>query len=422
MSNRPKILVVDDTPHNVKLLADLLAATGYDVITAASGAEALAQLGEHQPDLVLLDVVMPGMSGYEVCRKIREKPDTRLLPVVMVTALDPEEERVKGIEAGADDFLPKPVNTEELLARVRSLLRIKELHEKVRAQVETEKGLRTDLAAKVVALEEANQALREAQAELVQSEKMASLGQLVAGLAHELNNPVGIIYASTRILEDKLDRLESAGDEGARLLPDLRKLAERSCEAAKRSNAIVEDLRSFSKLGEADLKAVDIHEGIESALSFLSFRKSEGIRFHRHFGVLPPVECYAAQLNQALMSLLQNACEAVAARPGPGNVWVATQVRLARELADWRGERQDEEVVVVSVRDDGVGIPPEGIDRIFDPFYTTKQVGEGTGLGLSIAYGIAQRHGGRIRAESESGEGTTMTLEFPLDRRPTEES
>ncbi len=134
MSERSKILVVDDTPRNVKLLADLLAAKGYDVRTAASGAEALALLPEYEPDIVLLDVMMPGMSGYEVCRKIRENPETRLLPVVMVTALDPGEERVKGIEAGADDFLSKPVNTQELLARVRSLLRIRELHETVRAQ------------------------------------------------------------------------------------------------------------------------------------------------------------------------------------------------------------------------------------------------------------------------------------------------
>jgi class 3 adenylate cyclase len=131
-----RILVVDDTPHNVKLLADLLGARGYDVMTAASGAEALVCLAAQSLDLVLLDVVMPGMSGYEVCRAIRANQVTRLLPVVMVTALDPSEERVKGIEAGADDFLTKPIHTAELLARVRSLLRIRGLHETVRAQAD----------------------------------------------------------------------------------------------------------------------------------------------------------------------------------------------------------------------------------------------------------------------------------------------
>jgi len=134
VSEPHKILVVDDTPHNVKLLADLFAAHGYAVCTAESGPEALERLEQEHPSLVLLDVVMPGMDGYEVCRKIRESPETRLLPVVMVTALDPDEERVKGIEAGADDFLAKPIQTAEVLARARSLLRIRDLHEIVRQQ------------------------------------------------------------------------------------------------------------------------------------------------------------------------------------------------------------------------------------------------------------------------------------------------
>jgi len=129
-----KILVVDDNPQNVKLLAHLLIAKGYAVVTARSGPEALALIEAEQPDLVLLDIVMPEMSGYEVCRKIRENPATGILPVVMVTALDPSQERIKGLEAGADDFLTKPINQPELLARVRSLLRIKEYHDTVQAQ------------------------------------------------------------------------------------------------------------------------------------------------------------------------------------------------------------------------------------------------------------------------------------------------
>jgi class 3 adenylate cyclase len=129
-----KILVVDDVPRNVKLLADLLTAKGYSAVTASSGREALAQIEAERPDLVLLDVVMPEMSGYEVCRKIREDPATEILPVVMVTALDPTEERVKGLDSGADDFLTKPINQAELLARVRSLLRIKELYATIQAQ------------------------------------------------------------------------------------------------------------------------------------------------------------------------------------------------------------------------------------------------------------------------------------------------
>ena len=134
MRSPTKILVVDDTPKNVKLLADVLSAKGYAVATASSGAEALAEIEAHKPDLVLLDVVMPEMSGYEVCRRIRARPDSEMLPIVLVTALDPAEERAKGLDAGADDFLSKPIHQAELLARVRSLLRIKELYETVQAQ------------------------------------------------------------------------------------------------------------------------------------------------------------------------------------------------------------------------------------------------------------------------------------------------
>ena len=152
-----KILVVDDTPQNVKLLADLLTVKGYTVVTAASGAEALKQMEAERPDLVLLDVVMPGMSGYEVCRKIRENPATQILPVVMATSLDPAQERVKGIEAGADDFLTKPINQPELLARVRSLLRIKEMYDTIQAQaaqlVEWNKTLEERVQEQVTQLE-----------------------------------------------------------------------------------------------------------------------------------------------------------------------------------------------------------------------------------------------------------------------------
>jgi class 3 adenylate cyclase/CheY-like chemotaxis protein len=150
MNTPPRLLVVDDTPANLKLLADLLGAKGYGVVTAAAGPEALEKVEKERPDLVLLDVMMPGMSGYEVCRKIRESPATAMLPVVMVTALDPAQERVKGIEAGADDFLMKPINQQELLARVRSLLRIKALQDEL---TEWNKTLERRVAEQVAQLE-----------------------------------------------------------------------------------------------------------------------------------------------------------------------------------------------------------------------------------------------------------------------------
>lgn len=144
-----RVLVVDDTPQNVKLLADILGAKGFVAITAANGEEALAKLAAEQPDIVLLDVMMPGLSGYDVCRRIRADPATALLPVVLVTSLDPHEERVKGIEAGADDFLSKPIHQAELLARVRSLLRIKALQDEVRRQADELRAWNATLEARV---------------------------------------------------------------------------------------------------------------------------------------------------------------------------------------------------------------------------------------------------------------------------------
>src|SRR5262249_33530921 len=145
----PKVLVVDDLPQNVKLLADLLTAKGFAVATASSGPEALGKVDSERPDLVLLDVMMPEMSGYEVCRKIREKPDMGILPVVMVTSLDPSQERIRGLEAGADDFLTKPVNQAELLARVRSLVRVKQLYDTVQTQAAEPAELNKTLAERV---------------------------------------------------------------------------------------------------------------------------------------------------------------------------------------------------------------------------------------------------------------------------------
>jgi class 3 adenylate cyclase len=145
----PKILVVDDTPHNVKMLVDLLSAKGYATVTASSGQEGLAQVEAERPDLVLLDVMMPGMDGYEVCRRIRANPEYGILPVVMVTALDPARERIKGLEAGADDFLTKPVNMAELIARVRSLLRIKDLYTTVQVQAAELADLNANLEQRV---------------------------------------------------------------------------------------------------------------------------------------------------------------------------------------------------------------------------------------------------------------------------------
>jgi len=263
--------------------------------------------------------------------------------------------------------------------------------------------------------------LQNAQAQLVQSEKMASLGQLVAGIAHEVNNPVSFIYGNmdhlTEYINDikkvlagfmdlkslnleekqQIDNLVQETDLDF-LLKDLDKLIKSCKNGAERTKDIVVALRSFSRLDEAALKDADIHEGIDSTLEILTHNYKNRITVHKEYGNIPKIRCYASQLNQVFMNLLANASQAI---ENNGDVWIKTQKK---------GEN-----VLISIRDTGKGISEENIKKLFTPFFTTKPIGQGTGLGLSISYGIIEKHNGWIWAESKVGAGTTFNIELPLE-------
>jgi signal transduction histidine kinase len=247
-------------------------------------------------------------------------------------------------------------------------------------------------------LEEAYQELKTAETHLVQSEKMASLGRLVAGVAHEINNPVSFIASSVAPLRRRLERAATATPaDAARLLAEAREIIEIMARGAERTTAIVRDLRSFSRLGEAVRKPVDLRDGIEVTLRLLESRWRDRLTIHREYDeTLPPVECDPGQLNQVFMNLLANACDATTTG---GNIWVRTTTQGTDAC--------------VTIRDDGGGIPPESLGRIFEPFFTTKEVGSGTGLGLAIAHGIVAAHGGRIEVESAPGAGSTFRVILP---------
>jgi len=232
----------------------------------------------------------------------------------------------------------------------------------------------------------------------VQSEKMAALGRLVAGVAHEINNPVAFISSSVAPLRRRLETAAAdAPPEVAELLADAREIVAVMARGAERTAAIVKDLRSFSRLGEAARKPVDLHDGLEVSLRLLEPRWRGRIEIHRDYGTLPPVECDPGQMNQVFMNLLANACDAI---PERGNLWLTTRAE---------GDR-----VRVTIRDDGVGMAPEVVGRIFDPFFTTKDVGGGTGLGLAISHGVLAAHGGRIEVESTPGRGATFRIVLPV--------
>ena len=259
-------------------------------------------------------------------------------------------------------------------------------------------------------LEAANRELHETQAQLVQSEKLAALGQLVAGVAHELNTPLGAIRSTqdslgraVAKLKVALDRYEGAeGDRAVqRSLTAIEQADQLIADGGARVTEIVDRLRSFARLDEAELKRVDINRGIEDVLALLgSELGGDGVTITRELAELPPVACYPRQLNQALINLLANARQAVG--EGGGEICVSS-----RRNGRW---------VEIEVRDNGVGIAQEHLDRIFDPGFTTRGVGVGTGLGLAICYRVIKQHGGEIDVDSTPGRGSRFTLRIPADR------
>lgn len=409
-----RILIVDDEEAVRKVLGAHLE-DRYECDTAVDAQEALKKLGEKQFALALVDVQMPGLSGIELLRKV--VTDFSHVAVIIASAVDRPQRVIDALRLGAFDYLIKPIDFDVLSVTVeRALERRLLLKNAVRYKQDLEKR-NSELAAQKAELQRL-------QAQLVQNEKMASLGQLAGGVAHELNNPAGFICSNMENLSTYVSGLERLlvfydriplpsqfESEGRllkkeigheRLLPELASIVEDCHEGARRIHDIVLNLRTFSRLDEADFKKVDIHQGIDATIRILSqYYHSGHITLERDYGVLPPVECFASQLNQVWMNLLKNAAQAVGRGPGVVRIETGVENRSA----------------FVRIRDNGCGIARQNLSRVFDPFFTTKSVGEGTGLGLSISYGIIEKHRGTIEVESRPGHGTTFTTLIPLNIR-----
>jgi signal transduction histidine kinase len=409
-----RILIVDDEDAVRNLFATSLSEK-YECVKAASAQEALDRLAEQQFALVISDVQMPGLSGIELLRKIvSDFPD---VAVIIVSGVDRSQRVIDALRIGASDYLIKPCDLDVLdFSVTRALER--------RALLRDGKRYKQDLERRNQELATQKAELERLQAQLVHSEKMASLGQLAGGVAHELNNPAGFIYSNMETLGEYVSDLkvmlaaydglalsaELASQVDATkqeiryetLVPELSSIVADCQEGARRIRDIVLNLRTFSRLDEAEVKKIDIHAGIDATIRLLSqYYSSNHITLKREYGNLPLVDCFAGQLNQVWMNLLTNAAQAIGR--GPGEVTIETGVK--------------DSAVMVRIGDTGDGIAAENLTRIFDPFFTTKPVGEGTGLGLSITYGIVEKHGGTITVESTPGIGTTFTTLIPLNEQ-----
>jgi signal transduction histidine kinase len=260
-----------------------------------------------------------------------------------------------------------------------------------------------------IKVEERTAELKQAHSKLIHSEKMASMGQLVAGIAHEVNNPLGAVRSMAQSNKLAADKLKSAIEkqavaENAEIdrFFDVMGNANRVIEdGTKKVAEVIETLRNFANLDEADFQQFDVHEGLEDTLKILQHEFKENVKLTRNYGDVPKVNCFPAQINQVFLNILTNANEAIV---NEGEITVSTYTR--------------DDTVYVKIKDTGVGIPEENRKRIFDPGFTTKGVGVGTGLGLAICYKIVNDHNGDIRVESKEGEGSAFTVVLPVDSNP----
>ncbi|MDZ8221820.1 response regulator [Nostoc sp. ChiVER01] len=445
------VLIVDDIPANLEVLSDALTDAGFEVAVATNGESALKQVEYNIPTLILLDVMMPGIDGFETCRRLKANANTKDIPIIFMTALSDSVDKVRGLSLGAVDYITKPFQQAEVLARVQvhvqlrnatiameqQNIHLKQENEQRIAAETALQHLTQDLEQRVVErteeLAHTLQILQKAQVQLVQAEKLATLGQLVAGIAHEINNPINFIYANihhanhyihdllkliqlylvqyphpTKDIEKSIKEIDLYF-----LIEDLPKLLSSMEMGAQRISNIVKSFRNFSRHDESELKIVDIHEGIDSTLNILEYRLKEkvnnqSINIVKKYGSLPQVECCAGKMNQVFMNILSNAIDALEELIINDKYFIFPTILIHTEVLE-------AEYVVIRIIDNGLGISEEAQKRLFDPFFTTKPAGKGTGLGLSISYQIVEeQHGGSLTCISNPGQGAEFVIKIPI--------
>jgi signal transduction histidine kinase len=461
------ILIVDDNPTNLEVLSGAMADSGWEILVALDGESAIEQAEYAHPDLIILDVMMPEVDGFETCRRLKSNPELSDIPIIFMTALSETTDKVKGLSLGAVDYVTKPFQQEEVLARVNIHLKIAHLtkqlqsqnqqlqqevqeRQRIEAQLQafneqlesrvnerTAKLLQSEaqLRLKTQELEDSLAHLKQTQSQLVQAEKISSLGQLVAGIAHEVNNPIGFVSGNIehacQYVNDLLTLIELYQSEYPEpsaeiedeieaidlefIKEDLLNVLNSMNVGMQRIQEIMSSLRNFTRVDNTEKQAVNIHEGIESTLMILQHRLKANrdrpeIQVIKSYGDLPLIACYSGQLNQVFMNAIANAIDALdESNQGRSFADIEAHPNIIRIQTEMLGN-----YAAIRIADNGSGMSEDDRQQIFEAFFTTKPVGKGTGLGLSISYQIVtEKHGGKLTCVSALGKGTEFTIEIP---------
>ncbi|MFK8183747.1 MAG: ATP-binding protein [Phormidesmis sp.] len=432
------VLVVDDQPIVVQSIQRLLASEADITVHACHDPTlALSSAVKIKPTVILQDLVMPDVEGLMLVKFFRAHPLTKEIPVIVLSSKDDARTKATAFSGGANDYLVKLPDPIELAARLRyhsqAYCNLMKRNEAEQTLIHN-KVLEERVEERTLELKQALDNLKQAQAKLIHNEKMSSMGQLVAGIAHEVNNPINFIYGNINYMngyvQDLLDLVQTYQEHYPTPAPPIdEKLEELDLDftatdllksfvslrsGAKRIRDLVLSLKNFSRFDEADLKTVNIHEGLDSTLAMLS-AQLQGVDVQKNYGTLPKVSCYARQLNQVFMHILTNALDALSLGAANGNSTPQLSIGTAVLDNNPQGDK-----ISVWIEDNGSGISPEVQEQMFDPFFTTKEVGEGSGLGLSISYQIITgQHSGVLKCESAVGKGTKFSIELPVNQSMT---
>ncbi|WP_235880055.1 sensor histidine kinase [Polyangium aurulentum] len=391
-TNTALVLLVDDDPQSLKLLSEALVGQPFALAVAIDGEMALRHVRREPPDLVLLDAVMPGMDGFEVCRRLQADPATREIPIVFMTSLADSASRVRGLELGAVDYVTKPFVGAELRARVRAQVGIR-----VAARALAEKNAelaraRDSLEAEVVRRTKELVATKQ---HLVHLNRVSAMSELAASLAHELNQPLAAILSNAQAARRLLEKSPPDIAEALAALSDI-------ADDDRRAGGIIRRMRAMLKRGEPRAAAQDVNElsrEVGKLVASDALLRGAALRLDLAPD-LPRVRGDGIQLQQVLLNLVVNGLDAVAERPPDGRHVVV------RTRSDGPSR------VVIAVEDTGKGLAPDELERVFEAFYTTKT--EGLGVGLAISRSIVEAHGGRLWAENNRGDGATFRCALPV--------